>query len=507
MDEVVLFYWPKKFVTRDICGSNGYGSATTSATLEGLEMAFIDAITFNGQDLHLLSTEIGGAVTPNLESMLTSTVVEGKWTFTSPTNYLAHRVVSASLMTFSMKGSAMAGWTQATVSKTIVSMGPASVITLGPNDLFIERPRHDNKAVTDGTSYAQLVAQGKFDPKTTGWDQFFGKNQYSARYTAHIPFDWAQIQEPVPASAYYDARHEDCWGKQSHCGTITEGAYRPRLSIRGALLSALLPKTWGCDIPAVVDPPIALHPMLGVSKPPPPELRKPPTAPSAAPDAVPTAEAKRPFGYMDGLRDGDPWDPGNTAAEYIPLLQPRPGDAVAPWRYPTATQSSGRSAQCTPGSRLSCWFQPDASSSGPTADSTRDHDPAFPGDRMKPRLDFGFGPSISGADGQPLPLYRGDNLGPGGDTRQFPAANSRTGRELGASQGSGNKHDSSSRVATKTTGGEGDFRSDETEDGSSQPPGSSGMGTKKKSDAVSSRAPDIAKAIFEMVSLGYLFWS
>jgi hypothetical protein len=76
-----------------------------------------------------------------------------------------------------------------------------------------------------------------------------------------MPFDFGQIQDPVPASVYYNAR-TDCRGTQTHCGTITDDSYSPNLVLKNKVwFSMMPPEAFGCLRPLIVDPPIALKPM------------------------------------------------------------------------------------------------------------------------------------------------------------------------------------------------------------------------------------------------------
>jgi hypothetical protein len=73
-----------------------------------------------------------------------------------------------------------------------------------------------------------------------------------------LPLNFMHLRNPVPVSVYYDARSKDCWGKQSHCGTITDDIHRPQLSMRHDIWKKLMPDDDFCGIPLVVDPPIVL---------------------------------------------------------------------------------------------------------------------------------------------------------------------------------------------------------------------------------------------------------
>jgi hypothetical protein len=98
----------------------------------------------------------------------------------------------------------------------------------------------------------RLVASGAFDEK--GVVDLF--RQYDVR-----SFDFGHLQNPVPASLYYDARADDCWAlKQTHCGTITDDTYRPRLAFPNKVWASIMPNAFDCIRPQFVDPPVALRP-------------------------------------------------------------------------------------------------------------------------------------------------------------------------------------------------------------------------------------------------------
>jgi hypothetical protein len=75
-------------------------------------------------------------------------------------------------------------------------------------------------------------------------------------------FDYANLQDPVPASVYYDAR-PDCWGEQTHCATITDGTYRPNLVLRNRIWLDLVRNASIkiCSWPVLADPHMALYPL------------------------------------------------------------------------------------------------------------------------------------------------------------------------------------------------------------------------------------------------------
>ena len=111
-----------------------------------------------------------------------------------------------------------------------------------------------------GVKYAQLVAQGQFAPASL--DVHNSKGRIYSYET--VPLNTADLIDPVPASVYYDARERDCWGRQSHCQTITDDTYRPPLVLDYGMWLAMAQEHFPCERVLMVsptDPPIALHPI------------------------------------------------------------------------------------------------------------------------------------------------------------------------------------------------------------------------------------------------------
>jgi hypothetical protein len=263
-EEVVLLYWPTEVTSRDICAANGYGNGTLlNEEDEPTATSTATAITFRGQDLQLLSSSITGTVYPGPTDSITEFVMTGDWKFTSPTLYLAHRPITARLV------KRREVWTRGSYSSNVEiyssTIQPGGVTALNPSDLFSIQPIHHNTEIKDGIQYAQLVAKGAFNPKMTNVNP---ANVLEPVMLERVrPFNFLHVQDPVPASLYFDARRDDCWGVQSHCGTITDDTYRPRLSIKRNFFSSMFPRSvltwssvrWDCNIPTLVDPPVALH--------------------------------------------------------------------------------------------------------------------------------------------------------------------------------------------------------------------------------------------------------
>jgi hypothetical protein len=272
MLEVVLIYWPEDVITRDICGLNGEGSSVTKPWDTSLRGSIFKttAITFKGQDLYL--QELNGkpyddgklleldefGMARKVFPYLTSSVLTGDFTFTSPTVYLAHRPIYR-IMNARTVDNAVDGWQWMTQlpgwdasRKEVIYQQlfrNASIIALNSTDIFTLKSLSYN---ISGTDYAKLVAKGSLFRTMTR--DFFG----TAFTTA--PIRIGDLVNPVPASLYYDARFEDCWGNQTHCGTITDDTYRPTLRLPAEVWKSIFGGKW-CGDPLLADPAISIHPI------------------------------------------------------------------------------------------------------------------------------------------------------------------------------------------------------------------------------------------------------
>jgi len=205
-----------------------------------------------------------------------------------------------------------------------------------------------------------MVANGNYNPILPDYQNF-----------ATVPLTYDDLLEPVPASNWYDARHGDCWGKQSHCSTMTDGNFRPQLYLdRRVWLSKVMKKNeTNCFIPYIVDPPIILS-----------TIREDSTPIEFPERPYSTTRHFRPTSSVQGENQhnwGDPAQqvpprarPGHLFAIPTPASTSRPGDRRRPLhkdesgpRKPTRTwnieddiggnlagDKPGREHQPTPGS-------------------------------------------------------------------------------------------------------------------------------------------------------------
>jgi hypothetical protein len=336
LSEVILIYWQDNLVTRDICGGNGHGSSVTAPWGSTLNRTITtDAITFRGQDLYLRSVNsvpiseyppekmgwdvgfvFGDIATNKSERYFTSSVMKGDFTFVYPTVYLAHRPITRQLqMRPRWKGW---GHNNFAMNKLVRSEG---IIPMSSTDVFYMRPINQTM---DGLEYAKSVAKGLYRP-TLSSDVLGAES----KIFKILPLDYGNLREPIAASVYYDARMGDCWGEQNHCGTITEGAYRPKIRIAPHIWETIF-NSYMCVDPMLVDPPISLHILSGH------ELDQPEVSvhkPSFV-DAMPTPP-------VDPRDPDSPGSPSHPGIPYDPKSgQPRPGATFDP-HVPIQTDTAG----------------------------------------------------------------------------------------------------------------------------------------------------------------------
>jgi hypothetical protein len=179
----------------------------------------------------------------------------GNFTFVYPTVYMAHRFITVSAGGVWLWNKEPEDFPH---SSQVRSPG---VVALDPNDVYTLQPQ---KLHYVGTDYASLVARGAFthEPREELVD---GSTWFPKPRSVILPLKYSDLQDPVPASLYYDAQANFCWGSNSQqpCATITDGSYRPQLAFKRKVWQSILTSLddWGCAMPTVVDPPIALRPV------------------------------------------------------------------------------------------------------------------------------------------------------------------------------------------------------------------------------------------------------
>jgi hypothetical protein len=234
-EEVLAFGWPDPHA-RELRTRGGV-PRTISSTRTWVR----DKITFPAQSLQL-RTIIGNNTANwiNTETLAAS-VLLGPFTFTYPTVYIAHRPITTVLGYLDTNSSSY-------YYRYSTGIGSAGVIGVASTDVFSAVPEARN--TERGLDYARKVANGQFDPGL-----FAGEipSQYPAVY------DFNDILDPVPAESFFNAKYDDCWDQQTHCATITDNSYRPRLAMPKQVWESMFPKAKNCAYLIVPDPPVALE--------------------------------------------------------------------------------------------------------------------------------------------------------------------------------------------------------------------------------------------------------
>ena len=302
-DEVVLFYWPANASTVEDRLDQTLSPASGEDSHSSRRIAVIPAVTFRGRDLYLDSVSTFGEQVDHYEKpYINRSTMKGPFTFTSPTIYLAHHAI-----TFDYSNEVE----PRSFSAASRSVRPAGVIGLKSADVSSVVPLHPT--YNNDTEYASLVANGKFKaPPTNMWTT--------------LPVNFADLQDPVPARQYFDARWEDCWGEQTHCRTITDDSYRPRLVIASSVWGTVSDPIYGkCYMPLLVDPPLALSAIT--------EGSGEENGPLLPPIPMGSGRVEWNVAASTTATDGDA--PGGTG---LPL-EPRPTPTKL-WPLPTATSRS-----------------------------------------------------------------------------------------------------------------------------------------------------------------------
>jgi hypothetical protein len=142
-------------------------------------------------------------------------------------------------------------------------------------------------------------------------------------------FDYGHLEDPVPASIYYDAMYEQCWGdrKEDPCATLTDGRYRPPLEFRSTIWKSLLGDYAHCSRPGLVDPPIAL-------------IRLEPDENGQAVPPLPSIPTLTSIDYQKDPQNGPQRGSQHNALETLARPEHR---SDSPWPMPTSSvQNHGR---------------------------------------------------------------------------------------------------------------------------------------------------------------------
>jgi hypothetical protein len=296
--EIVLIYWPPRLASRELCGLNGTLSAQTTQWPKDFPTVITtDAITFRGQDIYRRYD--GGHTLPSANNRsqlyIGTSVLSGPFTFTSPTVYLAHHQIVASIIN--------------RMDISLKTLRPAGLLSLKSEQVYSVRPEIPEVLSLDGLKYARRVARGDFEgnPMHSLMLDF-----HTDDYAKTLPLDFGHLQNPVPASVYFDARSEDCWGIQTHCQTITDDSYRPHIWIDDKVWNGLAPDNTICRPLDLVDPPVSLYRLDNVND-----------LPAASVSPVTHTE-------WDGVVTG----PAPTKGSSDPRDNAGSHDVWPPWKFP-----------------------------------------------------------------------------------------------------------------------------------------------------------------------------
>jgi hypothetical protein len=253
----VIIHWPASRKYDETCPSNRSRTVPPMLNTTGTPAArtiVTDAITFPANDLY----NLGDDYVPNSwksrlheHTFTPSSVLRGRFTFISPTIYLAHGVAILTVIERQTMPKPMSTYWHTFPPSTTRIVRPAGVVAIRTEDVSSVRRIHGKR---DGPNWPQSVAQGNFQP-----DIDFLSYAYAPSWET-VRFNFDNLVDPVPADIYYEARG-DCIGTQSHCATITDDTYRPELILNSAAWQSIFDYSEDCHVTMLLDPPVALHPL------------------------------------------------------------------------------------------------------------------------------------------------------------------------------------------------------------------------------------------------------
>jgi hypothetical protein len=210
---VILLHWRACDQPGNSCGRN---SCTVSTSV----------IKFRGQDIYTRNRKwITEGITSYDYSISsewkynTPSNIFGNFTFVSPSVYMAHHPISVDYSDIIVS---------CNTATCTIEPGQANLVKLTgviipvPSTNAYTIQSHidttvDGKRAT-GCDYVHMIASGLVTAQNL-----------ATKYKVDR-LNFQHLADPVPASAYFDSR-DDCWGKQTHFRTITDGSYRPMISL------------------------------------------------------------------------------------------------------------------------------------------------------------------------------------------------------------------------------------------------------------------------------------
>jgi hypothetical protein len=276
--EIILLYWPPSSPQRDreACGlsnvTNDQPHLTTKRT--NPVSVVLPAVTFPGEDILQVFTN----PVPDNQNWVrdTNSVLQGPFTLTSPTVYIAHRDVRIATLRFIPPGTrdiyeyfpGMEG------DGPVRTVRAAGLFPVNAENIYTYRLKMPGPI----RAYGEAKPQYGYYPVDKD-----SKHQYiieSPEYDL-LQINFADLVNPVPANLYYSGRTW-CEGARPACATITDDTYRPSLVIRDSAWISVFSNEASCFFPVLNDPPVALRPVEGLTL-------EPPSLPAGVP-AERTAE-------------------------------------------------------------------------------------------------------------------------------------------------------------------------------------------------------------------------
>jgi hypothetical protein len=272
-EEVLLIYWAPEPRILDACGSRisshlfeeptlGLSNATGLTTRTSATFV-TSALTFKGRDFYTVGFIEKGVTHFQDISYISPEVLQGLFTFVSPTVYLAHKPIIATVERYLELKTWKGQENQRISTKMRSEMFPAGLLAIHSSDVSTLGGRP--APLLNDVEYAQHAAQGKISRYTP--TRLGDRMDHSFVKPTLRPFNFQDLQYPLLASPWFDVR-SDCWGYQTHCLTITEDNYRPEIRIHSTIWQSMIDRFSShtrsgaqCRIPQLVDPPIILQPI------------------------------------------------------------------------------------------------------------------------------------------------------------------------------------------------------------------------------------------------------
>jgi hypothetical protein len=221
--EAVLFHWGDHSPTKPLCSTNEVSRTTATQIYPQISPYIVtqSAITFKGEDVWLYRNR--------RRAITTTSVLHGPFYFTSPTVYIAHHDIVMERKTLGIT-------LQAGTVKT------AGVIAVNATDVYT-----NHMSISNAHKWASSVSRDRLN------------NSFKYPSTSLRRMNFADLKNPVPATAYY-SHHHHCWWAGKACATITDNTFRPALFFHDRIWLSIFSDYYptGCSWPVVWDPPLEI---------------------------------------------------------------------------------------------------------------------------------------------------------------------------------------------------------------------------------------------------------